>query len=157
MKTLKDTLRSKVVVSKLTDDQLKAATTEICGSYCFIESSLHQARVQRSNHLHLIILFDSICILLIVEFPPHLPGEFTEEKDEEDVASGDGDAGDQRHPGQASFNQTCLGFDKISRRNEKFHSSLSDSGLGVSSDKRTVTSPPQTLTNLGLSTKHHWR
>ena len=33
----------------------------------------------------------------------HLPGEFTEEEDEEDVAGGDGDAGDERHPGNASF------------------------------------------------------
>ena len=30
----------------------------------------------------------------------HLPGEFTEEEDEKDVSGGDGDAGDQRHPGR---------------------------------------------------------
>ena len=62
---------------------------------------------------------NSTHLLLCVEFLSHLPGEFTEEKDEEDVAGGDGDAGDQRHPGQTSFNvnthQTCLGFDKISK------------------------------------------
>jgi len=68
--------RQSIVVSD--DDQFKAASTEIGSSDCFIESSLDEARVQRSNHL---------------------PGEFTEEEDEKDVAGGDGDAGDQRHPG----------------------------------------------------------
>jgi len=66
--------RQSIVVSN--DDQLEAASTEIGGGDRLIESRLDQARVQRSNHL---------------------PGEFTEEKDEEDVAGGDGDAGDQRH------------------------------------------------------------
>jgi len=68
--------RQSIVVSN--DDQFKAAATEIGSSNCFVESRLDEARVQRSNHL---------------------PGEFTEEEDEKDVAGGDGDAGDQRHPG----------------------------------------------------------
>ena len=45
---------------------------------------------------------------MFAESPPHLPREFTEEKDEEDVAGGDGDAGDQRHPGHVSFNTHSL-------------------------------------------------
>ena len=40
-----------------------------------------------------ILLYFSLFLL-------HLPGELTEEKDEKDVAGGDGDAGDQRHPGR---------------------------------------------------------
>ena len=77
----------------------------------------------------------------------YLPGEFTKEEDEKDVAGGDGDAGDQRHPGQAQAVSLV------------FHSFVQDSGqVGVGSDKSTVgwmvTSSPQTLTaNLVFSTK----
>ena len=43
-----------------------------------------------------ILLYFSLFLL-------HLPGELTEEEDEKDVAGGDGDAGDERHPGNARF------------------------------------------------------
>ena len=61
----------------LTNDKLKTDTTEVSCCDGFIESSFDKTIIERSYNL---------------------PGHLTQEHDQDDVPSGDGNTGDQRHP-----------------------------------------------------------
>ena len=76
---------------ELTDYELKAASTEVGGSDCLVESGLHQTRVQGSNHLarktYIFFIFFvarktlfPFC-LLFTWWILNLPGEFAKEED----------------------------------------------------------------------------
>lgn len=60
-----------------TYDELKADSTQVGGCDGLVERGLDEAVIERGHGL---------------------PGELAEEHDQEDVAGGDGDTGDQRHP-----------------------------------------------------------